>query len=124
MGLEEDLFEAMKFMNVGGKGKMPQNKMLQAIIRNAQIGALTHLRDQLDGMIAKLAKQGVGVKGMGELDPFKILGVSPDATKEEITKAYRKKAYEAHPDRGGSHEQMLKVNAAWEAINKFKGWGK
>jgi len=122
MGLEEDLFEAMKFMNVGGKGKMPQNKMLQAIIRNAQVGALKHLRDQLDGMITKLAKQGIDVKGMGDLDPFKILGVDPNATKEEAQKAYRGKAAEAHPDRGGSHEQMVKVNAAWETIKRFKGW--
>lgn len=120
MGIEEDLFEAMKFTNLGGK--MPQNKMVQAIVRNAQIGALKHLRGQLDGMINKLAKQGVDVKGMGELDPFRILGVDPNATKEEVQKAYRKKAAEAHPDRGGPHEQMVKVNAAWETIKKFKGW--
>lgn len=120
MGLEEDLFEAMKFMNLGGK--MPQNKMIQAIIRNAQVGALKHLRGQLDSMIAKLAKQGIDAKGMGELDPFKILGVDPNATKEEVQKAYRKKAAKAHPDAGGSHEQMIKVNAAWETIKKLKGW--
>jgi len=120
MGLEEDLFEAMKFMNVGGK--ISQNKMLQAIVRNAQIGALKHLRSQLDSMINKLAKQGIDIKGMGELDPFKILGVSPNATKEEVKKAFRKKAAECHPDRGGSNEEMIKVNAAWEAIKRFKDW--
>jgi len=120
MGLEEDLFEAMKFMSFGGK--LPQNKMVQALIRNAQIGALKHLRAELDKMINKLAKQGVDIKGMGDLDPYKILGVSPDATREEAQKAYRKKAAECHPDRGGSHEDMVKVNAAWEAIRRTKGW--
>lgn len=120
MGLEDDLFEAMKFMNLGGK--MPQNKMLQAIIRNAQVGALKHLRGQLDSMIDKLARQGTDIKGMGELDPFKILGVSPNATKDDVQKAYRRKAAEAHPDKGGSNEEMTKVNAAWEAIKRFRGW--
>lgn len=122
MGLEEDLFEAMKYTNLGGK--MPQNKMIQALIKNVQVGALKHLRAEIDRMINKLAGQGIDVKGMGELDPFKILGVSPNATKEEVKKAYRKKAKEAHPDSGGSHEEMTKVNAAWEAIQRFRGWYK
>jgi len=120
MGIEEDLFEAMKYTNLGGK--MPQNKMFQALIRNVQVGALKNLRGELDKMINKLAGQGVDMKGMGDLNPFKILGVSPNATKEEVQKAYREKAKKAHPDGGGSHEEMTKVNAAWEAIKRFRGW--
>ncbi len=30
-------------------------------------------------------------------DPYKILGISRDATKDEIKKAYRAKAKEYHP---------------------------
>lgn len=122
MGLEEDLFEAMKFASLGGKA--PANKMIKALIRNAQIGALKHLREELDRMINKLVSQGVDIKDMSSLDPYKILGVSPNATKEEIQKAYRKRAAECHPDKGGSNEEMTKVNAAWEAIQRFKGWWK
>lgn len=120
MSIEDDLFEAIKYATLGGK--MPTNKMIQVLVRNIQLGALRQLRGEIDKMIEKLSKQGVGFADMESLDPYKILGVSPDATQEEVQKAYRKKAAEAHPDKGGSHEQMIKVNAAMEAIRRFKGW--
>lgn len=43
------------------------------------------------------------------------LGVRPDATDAEIEAAYRNKARTAHPDRGGSAEQMNELQHAIEA---------
>jgi DnaJ-class molecular chaperone len=121
MGLEEDFFEAMRYATLGGS--MPANKMVQALIVNAQIGALKKLKGELERMIVELSKKKGGTtRSGGEMNPFKILGVEPDDTEEVVKRAYRSKAAEAHPDKGGSHEQMVKVNAAWEAIRRFKGW--
>jgi len=46
-------------------------------------------------------------------DYYSILGISPNANAETIKQAYRKRALECHPDRGGSHSQMVLVNEAW-----------
>lgn len=54
------------------------------------------------------------------MDPYAVLGVSPDATDAEITKAYREKAMRYHPDRNpGDAEaeaRMKDINAAYDEI--------
>lgn len=45
-------------------------------------------------------------------DAYLILGVSRDATENEIRRAWRQKARAAHPDVGGTTEEMLRLNEA------------
>lgn len=47
-----------------------------------------------------------------------ILGFPPhsDPSPTEIAKAYKAKAVENHPDRGGSHEKMVEINVAKEIL--------
>ena len=48
---------------------------------------------------------------------FETLGVNPNVKTSEITKAFRGKALETHPDRiGGSHEAYVKVQQAYDDI--------
>lgn len=63
-------------------------------------------------------------------DDYKILEVSPDATDDEVKKAYRKAAIKHHPDkvshlgeevRKAAEEKFSKVNEAYERIKKSRG---
>ena len=53
-------------------------------------------------------------------DPYQVLGVSPDASDEEIKKAYRDLTKKYHPDLNpgdeSAAEKMHDVNAAYDAI--------
>jgi molecular chaperone DnaJ len=50
-------------------------------------------------------------------DFYKVLGVDKKATKADIKKAYRKKAQEHHPDKGGKETEFKKVNEAYETLS-------
>ena len=53
---------------------------------------------------------------------YEILGIQPDATPEEIKKAYRTKSKECHPDvvedgHAAPHEDQSKLNAAYNILS-------
>jgi len=58
------------------------------------------------------------------MDPYEILGVSKNASPEEIKKAYRRLALETHPDRNKgdkqAEEKFKEIGRAWEILSDPK----
>ena len=58
-------------------------------------------------------------------DPYKVLGVAPSASEEEIKKAYRDLSKKYHPDLNPGDEsaarKMSEINAAYDQIQKGGG---
>lgn len=61
------------------------------------------------------------------MDPYKVLGVSPSASDDEIKQAYRALAKKYHPDNYANNpvadlaaEKMKEINAAYEKIQEMR----
>ncbi|MBQ1334736.1 MAG: DnaJ domain-containing protein [Clostridia bacterium] len=64
------------------------------------------------------------------MDPYKVLGVSPDDSDEKIKQAYRELARKYHPDKYANNplsdlaqEKMKDINEAYDAITKERARG-
>lgn len=54
-------------------------------------------------------------------DYYQILGISRDASQDEIKKAYYKLAHQHHPDKGGEEKKFKEINEAYQVLsNKEK----
>ena len=54
-------------------------------------------------------------------DYYNVLGVSQNASDDEIKKAYRKLAHKYHPDKGGEEKKFKEINEAYQVLsNKEK----
>ena len=63
-------------------------------------------------------------------DPYKVLGISPDATDDQVKAAYRELARKYHPDNYGDNplsdlakEKMQEINEAYDAIVRMRKQG-
>ena len=63
-------------------------------------------------------------------DPYSVLGVKPDASDEEVNRAYRELARKYHPDNYQNNpladlaeEKMKEINEAYDAITRMRSGG-
>jgi hypothetical protein len=112
--LGESLGNIFKLFGTMDPKAMMSGMMLQHMKRiHRELGEL------IEGAAASSAPSG-----MKYPDPWIILGIPPTATQDEVKKAWKRKSYDAHPDRGGSNEQQRLVNIAYELVCTLKGWSK
>lgn len=68
--------------------------------------------DRSARVTAALAGARLDLRDANRVNPYKILGVARNADDEEIAKAYKRKAREHHPDKGGTEDAFKLVQLA------------
>jgi hypothetical protein len=62
---------------------------------------------------------------MNRDEALEVFGLTPEEfssmRKKEITKRFREKAHEAHPDKGGDHDAFVQLVEAYHTLLKHKG---
>lgn len=78
------------------------------------------IRDELDAFHHHRGGGWLGRlrTGMGASTDLTSLGLPANATLEEIERAYRELAKQAHPDRGGDVQQFKRLQAAYERAKR------
>jgi hypothetical protein len=73
---------------------------------------------------ADRARRTVASKGPPPDSPHAILGVTPGAPLEELKAAFRRKALEHHPDRGGDPAAFIAVKRAYDGLVRRRTRGR
>lgn len=92
-------------------------------INRAFMAALLQKMRQMHKEIGNMI-ESMTPSGHGTIDPWVVLGVPKTANQEEVKKAWKKRSKEVHPDIGGTTEQQMVANVAYEVICKLRGWSK
>jgi len=75
----------------------------------------------IDALTSSVSAPPPETSALDPNDPYSILDIPANSPNWLVKLAYRERAKKAHPDVGGSDEEMKRVNDAFEKIMKEKG---
>lgn len=113
------------FLGVGFQEVMVLVVIIVVLLLTTRFGILKRTCDRfLEEFRKALAwseKQPNGNRAEHDADDlvsYQLLGLTPSATQAEIREAYRRKAKQHHPDKGGDPDMMRALTEAYRRLSK------
>ncbi len=57
--------------------------------------------------------------GQAQSQAMLTLGLEPGASDKQLKKAYRKKAFQYHPDKGGTQEEFVIIKTCYDFLKEY-----
>jgi DnaJ-like protein len=114
----DDLWESFGFPRDGGGFNRKAREVWERVRQRAAAGAGPGPSStRPNGREHVSARSGLHVSD----DDLRTLGLSRGASWSEVSKAFRKKARDAHPDVGGDAARMVAINQAYQRLREAMG---
>lgn len=103
----------------------PLRMWLDGVSNDMLPGLLTLLQYEVSYRNERLQEMQEEKDSYRGLDAYEYFGLDEEATDQEITRAYREKAKELHPDKGGDEEDFADMRKRYEQLkaNRAEGGG-
>jgi hypothetical protein len=106
-------YDALRFYAEAGVADSETARLLEAYL-DRRLGA--DWRTRANGKASSSQQSPRGSSAMTREEAYRVLGLSPGATEEEIRAAHRRLILNLHPDRGGSDYLAAKINEAKDVL--------
>merc|ERR1719387_645794 len=106
----------------------PEDAWLSAVLRGASSGLsaadeLALLDRYLLRLVRMKRRLAAALARWGESNYYRLLGVTPDCSDDELKKAYRAACRRLHPDKGGDKDKFQALQRAYAAILEQRSKG-
>merc|ERR1719387_1033580 len=106
----------------------PEDAWLSAVLRGASSGLsaadeLALLDRYLLRLVRMKRRLAAALTRWGESNYYRLLGVAPDCSDDELKKAYRAACRRLHPDKGGDKDKFQALQRAYAAILEQRSKG-
>ena len=105
----------LNFITAAVTGAVAMLPKLTQLLRYLPI--INKVRQQADNANQQQSNQQAPAQtAMNQKQAYEILGIEPNASREEIIKAHKRMMQKVHPDRGGSDYLAAQINQAKDAL--------